>query len=135
LAGSLGRRFYIWSSLFLLTLVRIRNLLIKGIPDSLKNSISAGIGLFIALIGLEQGGIIVSNDQTLIAMGNLGEIGPLLSMLGIVIVAICRARQIHGAILIGIVSVWIIAIITGNVAFNGFFIHPHRLHQFSLNWT
>jgi len=54
----------------------------------------------------------------------LGEIGPLLSMLGIVIVAICRARQIHGAILIGIVSVWIIAIITGNVAFNGFFHTP-----------
>jgi len=47
--------------------------LIKGIPESLKNSMSAGIGLFIALIGLEQGGVIIRNEQTLISMGNLGE--------------------------------------------------------------
>jgi AGZA family xanthine/uracil permease-like MFS transporter len=121
---ALGAVFVSGLLFFLLTLVRIRNLLIKGIPDSLKNSISAGIGLFIALIGLEQGGIVVRNDQTLIAMGNLGEIGPLLCILGIVIIAIFRAREIHGAILIGIVSIWLIAIITGNTTFNGFFHTP-----------
>jgi AGZA family xanthine/uracil permease-like MFS transporter len=121
---ALGAVFVSGLLFFLLTLAKIRNLLIKGIPDSLKNSISAGIGLFIALIGLEQGGIIVKNDQTLIAMCNLGEIGPLLCILGILIISIFRAREIHGAILIGIVCIWLIAIITGNATFNGFFYTP-----------
>jgi len=71
--AALGAVFISGFTFFLLTLVRIRQLLIKGIPESLKNSMSAGIGLFIALIGLEQGGVIIRNEQTLISMGNLGE--------------------------------------------------------------
>jgi AGZA family xanthine/uracil permease-like MFS transporter len=122
--AALGAVFISGLIFFLLTLIRIRQLLIKGIPDSLKNSISAGIGLFIALIGLEQGGIIVRNDQTLIALGNLGEMGPLLSIAGIIIIAILSARHIYGSILIGIVSIWIISIIIGDTTFNGFFNAP-----------
>ena len=122
--AALGAVFISGFLFFLLTLIRIRHLLIKGIPDSLKNSISAGIGLFIALIGLEQGGIIVRNEQTLIALGNLGEMGPLLSIAGIIVIAILNARRIHGSILIGIVSIWIISIIMGDSTFNGFFNTP-----------
>ena len=122
--AALGAVFISGLLFFLLTLVRIRQLLIKGIPDSLKNSISAGIGLFIALIGLEQGGVIIRNEQTLVSMGNLGETGPMLTIIGIIIIAIFRAREIHGAILIGIVSVWLIAIFTGETTFNGFFNVP-----------
>lgn len=122
--AALGAVFISGLLFFLLTLVRIRQLLIKGIPESLKNSMSAGIGLFIALIGLEQGGVIIRNEQTLISMGNLGELGPILTLIGIIIIAIFRARGIHGAILIGIVSVWIVAIFTGGTTFNGFFNVP-----------
>lgn len=122
--AALGAVFISGLLFFLLTLVKIRQLLIKGIPDSLKNSISAGIGLFIALIGLEQGGVIIRNEQTLVSMGNLGETGPMLTIIGIIIIAIFRAREIHGAILIGIVSVWLIAIFTGETTFNGFFNVP-----------
>jgi AGZA family xanthine/uracil permease-like MFS transporter len=121
---ALGAVFISGLLFFLLTLLRIRQLLIDGIPDSLKNAISAGIGLFIALIGLEQGGIIVHNDHTLIEMGNLSNIGTVLCITGIILIAILRAKDIFGSMLIGIIVIWLTSIILGDTSFNGFFRMP-----------
>ena len=89
-----------------LTLTSIREAIMNSIPKSLKIGISAGIGLFIAFIGLQSAGIIVNNDATLLGLGQLRNNAPMmLSMLGLFIMAVLTAWNVKGALLIGIIAV------------------------------
>ena len=89
-----------------LTLTSIREQIMNSIPKSLKIGISAGIGLFIAFIGLQSAGIIVNNDATLVGLGSLkGNTPMMLSMLGLFIMAVLTAWNVKGALLIGIIAV------------------------------
>ncbi len=85
----------------------------RAIPVSLKKAISAGIGLFIALIGLSNAGIVVSNPDTLVSLGNLSSPVTLLAAIGLGITAVLMALRIRGAILIGIVLTTIVGMFTG----------------------
>ncbi len=99
-----------------LTLTSIREEIMNSIPKSLKIGISAGIGLFIAFIGLQSAGIIVNNDATLIGLGTLrGNVPMMLSMLGLFIMAVLTAWNVKGALLIGIVAVTGVAAALGLV--------------------
>ena len=99
-----------------LTLTSIREAIMNSIPKSLKIGISAGIGLFIAFIGLQSAGIIVNNDATLIGLGTLrGNVPMMLSMLGLFIMAVLTAWNVKGALLIGIVAVTGVAAALGLV--------------------
>ena len=90
----------------LLTLTSIREKIVNTIPKSLKLGISAGIGLFIAFIGLQGAGIVVKNDATLLALGNLkNNIPALLAIGGVLIIGILTALNIKGALLIGILLI------------------------------
>mgnify|MGYP002624520574 CR=1 FL=1 len=90
----------------LLTLTSIREKIVNTIPKSLKLGISAGIGLFIAFIGLQGAGIVVKNDATLLALGNLkNNIPALLAIAGVLIIGILTALNIKGALLIGILLI------------------------------
>lgn len=97
----------------LLTASKIRTLIINAIPLSLKHSIAAGIGLFVAYIGLSSGKIIVANPVTKTALGNLNTPEPLIAVAGIVMTAMLFTRGIPGALLLGILSTALIGWISG----------------------
>jgi adenine/guanine/hypoxanthine permease len=86
----------------LLTFFNIRELIVNSIPISLKHAISAGIGLFIAFIGLQNAGIIVNNDAVLVGLGKMGSPAVLIALGGIVLTAMLLALKVKGALLIGI---------------------------------
>ncbi|HPE65142.1 MAG TPA: NCS2 family permease [Synergistales bacterium] len=105
----------------LLTLTKIRESVVNGIPKSLKIGISTGIGLFIAFIGLQSAGVIVKNDAVLVGLGNLKSVEVLLACLGFFIMGALEARKVKGSIL------WGILIITGIAVFLGVAKAPEAL--------
>lgn len=97
----------------LFSLLKVREAIFDLIPLSLKKAVSAGIGLFIALVGLRNAGIIVPNDGTMIGLGDLTANSSIVALLGLVIIAILYARNVKGALLIGIIIATIIGIPLG----------------------
>lgn len=97
----------------LLSFVKLRELIFNLIPRDLKEAISVGIGFFIALIGFGNAGIITNKGATLLSLGSIKESGPLLAIIGLIITAILVARNVKGAILIGIIITTIIGIPMG----------------------
>ncbi|MBS3886287.1 MAG: NCS2 family permease [Dethiobacter sp.] len=98
---------------FLLAAFGIINQIDRAVPTSLKRAVAAGIGLFIALIGLKNAGIVVANPATLVALGDLTANGPALAAIGLLITAILMAFKVKGAILLGIMLTTIIGMFTG----------------------
>ncbi len=88
-----------------------------AVPTSLKRAVAAGIGLFIAFIGLQNGGIIVAYEATQVTLGDLSEPGPLLALVGIAITAVLMARKVKGAILLGILLTTLVSFIMGIQSF------------------
>ncbi len=89
-----------------LTLFSIREAVMNAIPKSLKIGISAGIGLFVAFIGLQSAGIVVDNQATLLGLGSLRNNVPMMmSLLGLFIMAVLTALNVKGALLIGIIAI------------------------------
>jgi adenine/guanine/hypoxanthine permease len=97
----------------LLTAFNIRELIINAIPLSVKHAVSAGIGLFIAFIGLQNAGVIVNNDATLVGLGNMGSPAVLIAMGGIVLTAVLLALKVKGALLIGIFAATVVGLPLG----------------------
>lgn len=95
----------------LLSFFKFRETLVNKVPTNLKLGISAGIGLFIVIVGLKGANIIVSDSSTLVALGNLGSPDVVLASAGILIIAALWHFKVKGAILIGIVATWIFGII------------------------
>ena len=91
----------------LLTLTKVRESIVNGIPESLKYAISAGIGLFIAFIGMQGAGIIVKHDATLVTLGDFSfsNMPALLAFMGVIVIGALEFRQVKGAILWGIIAV------------------------------
>ncbi len=94
----------------LMSFFNIREAIVNSIPLNLKYAISAGIGLFIAFIGLQNAGIIVDNSATLISLGNIGNSGALIALAGLIITGVLLALKVKGALLIGIFASTIIGI-------------------------
>lgn len=97
----------------LLTLTRVREIIVNAIPVSIKNSISVGIGFFIAFIGLFGSGIIVQGDGVPITLGNLLEPNAIVAVLGIIITAVLVIKKVNAAILIGILASTILGFLFG----------------------
>lgn len=85
-----------------LTAFNIRELIVNAIPLSMKHAVSAGIGLFIAFIGLQNAGVIVNNDAVLVGLGDMGSPSVLVAMFGILLIGVLLALKVKGALLIGI---------------------------------
>lgn len=94
----------------LLTLLDVREKIVNSIPIPLKHAISAGIGLFIAFIGLRNAGVIVKNDAVLVGLGNLNSAPVILMSTGVVISAVLLALRVRGALLIGIFAITVAGI-------------------------
>ena len=114
--------------LFLLTLLKIRYWFMASIPHGLRVGIGAGIGLFIALIGFKNMGIVVPNADTLVALGNLHDPKVLLGVLGFFVIVILSAKDIHSGVLISIALITGLALIFDpTVAFHGIVSMPPSL--------
>jgi xanthine/uracil/vitamin C permease (AzgA family) len=90
----------------ILSIFKAREQIINGIPANLKNGISAGIGLFVAFIGLQNASIVVANDSTKVGLGSFSDPAMALALIGFVIILILVHFRVTGAVLIGILCTW-----------------------------
>ncbi|AEV94745.1 NCS2 family permease [Pediococcus claussenii] len=97
----------------LITALKLRERIINAIPSDLKYAISAGIGLFIAFLGLHDGGIIVPNKDTLVGLGSFSVGSTWLTVFGLIITVVLMLRNVPGAIFVGMVGTTILGLITG----------------------
>jgi len=110
---ALGAVFLSGVAFLLLTLLGVRQLIIAAIPFELYAAVAAGVGLFIALIGFRNSGIIVPNAATTVALGNLGDKGTALAIFGLLLMAALLAWRVRAAMLIGILATAAIGLIAG----------------------
>ena len=100
--AALGIVFYSGVVFFILSVTGIRKKIIEAIPHEMKLAITCGIGLFIAFIGLKNGGVIVASPPTLVSLGNFHEAGPLMVLGGVVVSAVLVWRKVPGAIVLSV---------------------------------
>ncbi|ALX92575.1 MULTISPECIES: NCS2 family permease [Serratia] len=126
ISWQVGMGAIFWGAIgfLLLTIFRIRYWMIANIPLSLRVGITSGIGLFIAMMGLKNAGIVVANPDTLVAVGNLTSHSVLLGALGFFIIAVLASRNIHAAVLVSIVVTTLIGWALGDVKYGGVFSLP-----------
>ncbi|MFC1606444.1 NCS2 family permease [Candidatus Latescibacterota bacterium] len=123
--SALGAVFISGVIFFILTVLRVREMIIDAIPDSLKNAIPAAIGLFITFIGLTQAGIIIKDPGGgIISLGNLHAPPTVLSIIGLIIILFFMVRKVRGAMLIGMLITAVIGIFMGVSSYNGIISKP-----------
>jgi adenine/guanine/hypoxanthine permease len=110
---ALGVVFISGCLFLLLTLTNVREQIVNGIPDCLKHGTAAGIGLFIAFVGMRNAKIIVASPATFVTLGNFGDPSVQIAAFGLILTAILMARRIGGAILIGIVATTLAGLLRG----------------------
>ncbi|MCM8799811.1 MAG: NCS2 family permease [Candidatus Omnitrophica bacterium] len=121
---ALGANFISGVIFIISSLFSFRQRIIEAVPDSLKQAIAAGIGLLIAMIGLQWSGIIRGNPFTLVSLGNLRSKAVILSIAGTLFIGVLLSRRIKGAILWGILFNLVLGIILGIVKFEGILSKP-----------
>ncbi|WDF82099.1 NCS2 family permease [Lacticaseibacillus pabuli] len=99
----------------LITILKLREKIIDAIPNDLKHAISGGIGLFVAFLGLSQGGIITANKSTLVGLGSFSTPTTWLTIFGLVITAVLMVRRVPGGIFIGMALTTILGLFTGMI--------------------
>jgi len=112
---ALGAVFISGIAFLILTAVGIRRMIVSAIPHELYAAVAVGIGLFIALIGLRNAGIITGSPETLVTMGNLRHPDTLLAIVGLLLIAALLAWGVRGAILLGILGTTALGIVFGLV--------------------
>lgn len=99
----------------LLTFFNVRELIVKSIPSTIKYAIPVGIGLFITLLGLQNAGLIVKDDNTMLTLGSMSDPHVWVTSLGLILTAVLYFKNVHGSFLIGIVAATIFGLILGLV--------------------
>ncbi len=110
-----------------LTLLRIRSLIVDALPPSLRKAIAAGIGLFIAFIGFEKAGFITLNQATFVTLGDLTHPAALLAVFGLVATAVMLVLKWRGALLYGMLLTAAAALIFGQIKYTGIFAVPESV--------
>jgi AGZA family xanthine/uracil permease-like MFS transporter len=116
---ALGAVFISGLLFLLISIVKLREILVNAIPMSMKLGIAAGIGLFLAIIALQNAKIVVAHPATLVTIGDLKSLPVVLATFGFVLIAALSARKITGAIIISILVVTALAVILGLAEFKG----------------
>ncbi|RQQ20416.1 NCS2 family permease [Burkholderia stagnalis] len=122
--AALGAVFISGCLFLLVTLFRVREAIVNGIPKSLRISITAGIGLFLGIISLKTSGVIVGSPATLVTLGDLHKPTTILSIIGFFTIVTLDHLHVRGAILIGILGVTILSFFFGGNEFHGVFSAP-----------
>ncbi|HZG19843.1 NCS2 family permease [Herbaspirillum sp. BH-1] len=111
--------------LFLLvSVLRVRELIIQSIPRSLRTAIPAGIGLFLAIISLKSAGIVAANPATFVTLGDLHQPAPVMAVIGFLVIVALDRLKVRGALLIGILLVTVLSFVFGGNHFSGIFAAP-----------
>lgn len=118
---ALGAVFISGILFIVLSLMKVREAIINGLPTSLKFAIAAGIGLFLGLIGLKNAGLVVPHPETLVAMGDLTQPSVLYAVLGFFLIIGLDAFRVRGAVVLSILVVTAIAVFLGHAEFKGIF--------------
>ncbi|MFZ3578983.1 NCS2 family permease [Virgibacillus sp. DJP39] len=118
---ALGAVFISGLVFFILTVTGIRAKIVEGVPVPLKSAIGVGIGLFIALIGFQNAGIVVANESTVVGLGDVTKAGPLIAIIGIIIAGFFMAKNIKGGLLLTIGITTVLAMFAGVAAVPGGF--------------
>ncbi len=124
---ALGAVFLAGVLFFIMSITSLRAWMISSIPLNLRIAMGAGVGLFIGLIGLKNGGIIVGNQATLLSLGEFSQIETFLAAIGFLIISILSVRKVTGAIIIGILITTLIAYFVGLIEFNGIVSYPPEI--------
>jgi AGZA family xanthine/uracil permease-like MFS transporter len=103
----------------ILSILGVRQAIVRAIPNHLKFSLTAGIGMFLAFIGLKNAGAVVANPDTFVTLGSLTAAPALIAMFGLILTAVLLVRRVPGAILIGIIASTVIAIATRAAVYFG----------------
>jgi AGZA family xanthine/uracil permease-like MFS transporter len=103
----------------ILSILGVRQAIVRAIPNHLKYSVTAGIGMFLAFIGLKNAGAVVANPDTFVALGSMTSAPVLIAIFGLIVTAVLLVRRVPGAILIGIVASTVIAIATRAAVYFG----------------
>lgn len=111
----------------IMSYTRLREWILDSIPHSLRYSMTAGVGLFLGLIGLKTAGIVVDNPATLLSLGDFTKPSAILAACGFLIICVLSERRVFGAVLIGIFSVTAVGWSLGIVEYNGFIATPPSL--------
>jgi AGZA family xanthine/uracil permease-like MFS transporter len=123
---ALGVIFLSGVGFLILTVSRVREQIVNGIPDCLKHSTAAGIGMFIAFVGLRNANLIVANPATFVSLGSLANHEAQLACVGLAIMLTLMARKVTGAILVGVVATTLLGILRGMASWPAaFFSLPH----------
>lgn len=116
---------FISGCLFLaITLLGLRELIVRGIPQSIRTAIVVGIGMFLAIIALKSAGIVVASPATLVTLGDLHKPPVVLAAIGFILIVVLDKYRVPGAILIGIVTVTVLSFFFGGNKFGGIFAAP-----------
>ena len=124
---ALGAVFLAGILFFIMSITKLREWMIDSIPINLRIAMGAGVGLFIGLIGLKNGGIIISNDATLLSLGDFSKIETFLAAIGFLIISVLSVKKFPGAIIIGILITTFIASLLNIIEFNGFISYPPEI--------
>lgn len=116
---ALGANFLSGAAFIVLSFFGLREALVNSIPNSLKQAIAVGIGLFIALIGFQWAGIVTYNPGTIVGLGDLHSPPVLLAVFGLVVITILYTLKVKGAIVLGIIITALVGIPTGLVKYYG----------------
>ncbi len=116
---ALGAVFLAGVLFVIMSVTRLRAWMLNSIPLNLCIAVGCGVGLFIGFIGLKNGGIIVSNPATLLALGDLTAPQPMLAALGFVLIAALSVRQVTGAIMLGVLLLTALGLMIGLVEYQG----------------
>ena len=125
--AALGAVFVSGCLFLICTLFGLRELIIKGIPHSIRVAITAGLGLFLALIALKTAGVVAADPNTYVTMGDLHKPEAIMAIGGFLLIVILDRLKVPGALLIGILSVTVASFFFGGNKFNGVFSMPPSL--------
>lgn len=123
---ALGVIFFSGVVFLILTVTRVREQIVNGIPDCLKHSTAGGIGMFIAFVGLRNANLVVANPATFVSLGSFSNHEAQLACIGLAIMLVLMTRKVHGAIVIGVLGTTLIGILRGMAAWpKAVFSLPH----------
>lgn len=120
----------------LLTVSNLRDKMVMALPETIKKSISAGIGIYIAFIGMQQAKIVVNSDATLVTLGDITQGPALLAIIGLIITSTLMIYKVKGALMFGILATTIIGIPMGITEYKGLFNLPPSIEPifFKFEW-
>ncbi len=131
MADGAGRGVLFWVLFLILTVTRVREQIVNGMPDCLKHSTAAGIGMFIAFVGLQNAKLVVANSATFVGLGSFADKEVQTACFGLALTIVLMSRKVHGAILVGIFGTALLGMLRGIASWPAaFFAMPHPASTF-----